>query len=140
MNAVFSAAMFALVFGRETSQIAIWGVGNFAFDFMPQSFGVVFMSTLIPGFNAQRALRAGKVEARIGSSRLPSGLLLRALVVAIAAGLVCGAAASLVLWLVRVELIGWSAALIFKTLYGAALGAAIIPPLLRVALLERSTA
>ena len=48
INGVLSLAFFIAVFGR-TSPVALWGMGHWVFDFIPQSFMIALMSTLVPG-------------------------------------------------------------------------------------------
>ena len=122
INALISAGFFVAFF-RGVDPIPVWGSGNYAADFMPQSFAVALMSALVPSFLARRALAAGAFGA--GAILSPAWVGLRALVWAVA-GLVVGSAmAALVLWLSGLETIAATAAFVVKIVYGAALGALV---------------
>lgn len=135
INAAISLLFFLLVF-RRTDPVPVWGLGKFAFDFIPQSLMIALMSAVVPGLLAIRRRRAGRVERIEAPSRLPQRLLPRALLVAVLAVAVGAGSVALVLLAMGIESIGWTPALVTKVLYGAALAAIITPPTLRAALRE----
>jgi hypothetical protein len=84
-----------LVFGGRTF-IEAAGPRGFAVDFLPQTFMVTFMSTLIPTWLTRRRVRAGLIQKLPAPvSRLPRSLILRALAFALVATLVLGLPAML---------------------------------------------
>jgi hypothetical protein len=133
INVALSGLFFLLVFGR-TDPIPVWGLGKYAFDFVPQSFMIALMSAVVPGILAIQRRRAGLVERVESPPRLPRKLLPRALLVALLAVLLGAGCIALVLFATRIDSIGWPPALVFKLLYGGALAALVTPPSLRVAL------
>ena len=133
INGVLSAVFFLLVFGVAMS-VPAWGVGNWVFDFLPQSFMITLMSTLVPGALTAKRLRSGEIQPGTHASRLPRSLVLRALLLAVLAaaigtGLVAGVAA-----LTGINELALIPALGLKVLYGIALGAVVTPIGLRAAL------
>lgn len=99
-NGFFSLLATWLAFGGRTA-IDLWGPGGLAFDYLPQSFMVALMSTLIPGFLTRRRLLNGKVLPLAWSFRLPGNFVWRSLVLAIASAAVFGGLAmgiTVVLW------------------------------------------
>lgn len=130
INAVLSLAMFLLVFGIHAARIPVWGPGQFAFDFLPQSFGVSFMSTLMPGLIARRNLAGGRIAPVAGRPRLPRHLILRALLVGCIVAVICSLLWNFLLRLSGIQEIAWLPALIIKVAYGAILGSAVTPPTL----------
>ena len=144
VNALFSVAVFLVAFGRHPfipvwASIPVWGVGHLAFDFAPQSFGVAFMSTLVPGLVARRNLRSGKVPAIEGHSVLPQSLLRRAMLVGMASACLGWACWALLFRLLGMEQIAWLTALVVKATYGAVLGSATIVWTLPMALRRPQT-
>ncbi len=133
INAILSLVFFLLVFGlREPAPV--WGVGNFAFDFLPQSFMIAFMSALVPGALALRKLRTGQINVWQGKSRLPKTQLARALFLAVISAALGVAAAATLLGLSGREMVAWGAALAIKIAYGALLAAVVTPIGLRATL------
>ena len=124
INAAISVAFFLLVFGAS-ARVPVQGIGNYAIDFLPQSFAIGFMATLVPGQLARRALAAGRLSgstpaippARVVARRAAANGML-ALVIG---GGLCAAA----LWASGVQDIGWAPAFTGKVLYGGALGALV---------------
>jgi hypothetical protein len=120
INACISVGFFVAFF-RGVDPIPVWGVGNYAADFMPQSFAVTLMSALVPGFLNRRALAAGRFSAH----SVPSTARVIASALAWAVGgLVIGSGgAALALWLSGADAIDATSAFVIKIGYGAALGA-----------------
>jgi hypothetical protein len=133
INVALSLVFFLLVFGRA-DPVPVWGVGKYAFDFIPQSFMIALMSTVVPGILAIQRRKARLVERVEAPSRLPRKLMPRALLVALLAVLLGAGLVALVLAATRIDTIAWTPALVFKLLYGGALAALVTPPTLRAAL------
>jgi hypothetical protein len=123
VNAAISVAFFLGVFGG-IDPVPLWGVGNYAFDFVPQSFAIGFMATLVPGLLARKALARGRIA---GSGTVPGAgaIVARALVNGLLAVAVGAGLCALVLWASGAESIGHAAAFLAKVIYGALLGALV---------------
>lgn len=61
INSVLSLLFFFLVFGMD-DPIPVWGMGQWVFDFLPQSFMIALMSTLVPGYLTAKKLKAGQLS------------------------------------------------------------------------------
>lgn len=137
INTALSAVFFAVAFGWYQA-VPVWGAGNWVFDFIPQSFMIALMSTLVPGFITGRKVKAGTLVANGPTSALPQGLLVRSIVVALASAL---AGTAIVAALARlsgaIELSIMTAATL-KIGYGALLARIITPAGLRAALAART--
>lgn len=124
INGAISAGFFFLMFAG-VDPVPAWGIGNYAFDFIPQSFAVGFMATLVPGLLCRRAIAAGRIAEITGRRTTTGGVVARAVLQAIAAVLVGAGTCALLLWATGAEAIGNAAAFALKVLYGAGLGALI---------------
>ena len=133
INGVLSAAFFLLVFGMAPS-VPAWGVGSWVFDFLPQSFMITLMSTLVPGALTAKRLKAGVVQPGGQASRLPRSLPLRALLLAMLAAAIGTGLVAAVTTLTGIKALDWLPALGVKVIYGIALGAIVTPIGLRAAL------
>src|SRR5690606_23725285 len=122
INALISVGFFVAFF-RGIDPIPVWGAGNYAADFLPQSFAVALMSALVPGFLARRALAPRKSGARRVPT--PARVALRALAWAVAGLVAGGGIAALALRLSGLETIAATPAFVIKLAYGAALGAVV---------------
>ena len=138
VNAAFSAAFAFLVFGGRT-EIGLWGPGGLALDFAPQTFVIAMMSVLVPAALTRRRLRSGMLAPVKGASRLPRNLPARALVIALPATLLLGAAATALLAATWTGPLTFGAALPLKTFYGALVALAVTPLALRAALRDCGT-
>jgi len=134
INCFFSALFFFVVFGGK-ERIPVWGLGNWVFDFLPQSFMIALLSTIVPGAIAVKRLRSGRVQALGHRSPLPRNLLLRGLVLAAVSAIV-GAAAIALLVAAATDAAHLEpvSALTLKIAYAALLSILITPPGLRAAL------
>jgi hypothetical protein len=124
INGAISVAFFLGVFGG-TGSVPVWGTGNYAFDFVPQSFAIGLMAALVPGLLCRKALLSGRLTPALASPPAAGIIALRALVCAVAAAIVGGALAALALWLSGVNVIGYGYAFGCKVAYGAGLGALV---------------
>ena len=133
INGALSLVFFLIVFG-QASVIPLWGVGNWVFDFLLQSFMIALMGTLVSGMLTMRRLRAGTLQPAPWQSRLPSSLVGRALVLSVAAALLGTAAITAAVWASGLAELSWTPALVLKVLYGLILAAIVTPIGLRSAL------
>jgi hypothetical protein len=132
INTGFSLAFFLLVF-RLLPLVPVRGFGAYAFDFLPQSFAIALISTLVPG--AIRAAVASGAGRPVGTGLAPaaqSGVAHGGCGLAGDGGrgrTPCG-----LLLATEMVSMGWWSALIVKLIYGAALAGVITPPTLWAAL------
>lgn len=133
INGALSAAFFLLVFEWQ-SPVPLWGLGNWVFDFAPQSFMIALMSVLVPGAITKKRLGAGMVRPSGARTRLPQSLVLRALLFAVAAALVGTGLIAAIAALAGIAELAWGAAFVLKVVYGIVLAAIITPIGLRAAL------
>lgn len=136
INGVLSLAFFLLVFGRSVS-IPVWGLGNWVFDYLPQSFMITLMSTLVPGALTAKRVKSGTLQPAPYNSRLPHSVVPRALVLAVITAPLGTIMIALASRLTGLEVINWTPALILKVVYGVVLGAVVTPIGLRAALRPR---
>lgn len=130
---VLTVLLFFVVFGGLAT-IPTWGPGGWVFDFLPQSFMIASMGTLVPGVLTRRKLRAGVVAALPGTTRLPRNLVVRALSLAVASAALGTALVAAVTFATQQESLAFAVALTLKVAYGALLAALITPLGLRAAL------
>lgn len=133
INGVLSLVFFLIVFG-QTDSVEVWGMGQWVFDFLPQSYMVALMSTLVPGALTAKKLRDGVLTPSDTPSRLPRSLPVRALMLALIAAIAGTAIVAVILWATGMSALNWTVALVLKVAYGATLGAIIAPIGLRSAL------
>ena len=124
INGAISVTFFLGVFGRS-DPVTVWGIGNFAFDFLPQSFAVGFMATLVPGLLCRRWMLSGGNRAASLIRPTVGSVFSRALLHGFAAVGAGVALCSLALWLSGVHTIPNAPAFVLKVAYGAALGAVV---------------
>ena len=122
INMAMSAGFFLLAFGGSP-QIPVWGLGQFAFDFLPQGFAVGLMSTLVPGLLARRAIAGARLEGSSPAVPSAGSILRRSLVNALLAAAAGGALWLAVFWAAGIGMIAWTPAFVLKLLYGGLLGA-----------------
>jgi len=139
INSVLSLLFFLLVFGMR-DPIPTWGMGQWVFDFLPQSFMIALMSTLVPGFLTAKKLHAGQIAPIDYRSSLPRNLIARALVLAIASAAMGTALVAGIVTITGVEALPHLAALVLKVIYGALLAILVTPLGLRAALATPSRA
>lgn len=120
INASFSLAFFALVFGFPAQALTMAAPDHFALDFLPQAAAVALMSALVPVLASRRDLAqlTGRPPAPVRT------IVLRAATFAMAALMPGGALAALALampW----QTLAVAPALAIKLCFGALLGAAV---------------
>jgi hypothetical protein len=139
VNAAFSAGFAFLIFGRR-ADTGLWGLDGLALDFAPQTFMIAMMSVLVPTALTRRRIGSGALAAGgRAPSRLPGNLLVRALLVALAATVVLGGTATALLAAAWNGPLTFGAVLLLKISYGALVALAVTPPALRAALRDRRT-
>lgn len=121
INAAISIGFYLAVFGR-TDPIPVWGIGNLAFDYLPQSFAVALMSALIPGLLTRLAQKRGKVGNPSGAIPSPGQVIAISLAWATGALVIAGGSSAAILWLTTAETMPALQVFIAKALYGALLG------------------
>jgi hypothetical protein len=128
INVGFSALFFFLVFGR-TEQIALWGPGGFAFDYLPQTFMITLMSVIVPTLLTRKRVAEGKVARRESAfgARMPKNVVLRALLLAALASAVLGAVAVLITGSLWSGQPAHSDLRLLKLAYGAVVAAIMTP-------------
>jgi hypothetical protein len=133
INAVLSALFTILVFGGT----AVAAVGAIAQDAFPQSFMIALMTALVPTAITRKRLRGGQIAPLPASgSGLPRNLVLRGLLVAVAAALIGGGLHWVLLPLLAPPLWSFPALLAYKVAYGGLLAASIGPWLISSALAD----
>jgi hypothetical protein len=134
INMAISAAMFLALFGLRGPAI-VRGLGGYAVDFLPQTFMVALMGSLVPGLLT--AARAGSRE-RLSLLRLRGAIALvaRALLVAMLASLVAGGGAVAILLGFGIVEVAPLAGLLVKMAYGGLVALGVTPAAVRFALCE----
>ena len=124
INAAISAGFFLQAFDRSP-RIPVWGLGNYAFDFLPQSAAIGLMATLVPGLLARRNMVGSGAAEWLPSAPSTGSILRRSATHALLAAAIGGALCAGALWAGGTETVGWASAFAFKLLYGGALGALV---------------
>jgi hypothetical protein len=124
INAFISVGFFLLVF-RGVDPVPVWGVANFAFDFVPQSFAIGLMATLVPGLMCRTAIADGRLASSFTSPVTAGGVVARALRNAILAVLAGAGLCALLLWATGADTLAHTPAFALKVFYGALLGALV---------------
>lgn len=134
INSVLSAVFTFLVFGRRDG-IALWGLDGLALDFVPQTFIITLATVVAATVLTRKRVRARGIE-RLAEvpTRLPSNVVVRAVLLAALATLLLGGAATVVSALMWEGPVGFIAILVPKIVYGAAVAAIVAPFALRAAL------
>lgn len=136
INAVLSALFFWIVF-RGVDPVPTWGVGNWVFDFVPQSFMIALMSTLVPGALTGKAIRTGRITAHGAPGKLPGNLFARAGLLAVMSAVIGTGLIALAVAAIGVLMVPAGVALTLKVVYGAVLALVVTPPGLRRALASK---
>ena len=136
-STVVNILFFLLVFGTS-GVLEVWGIGNYAFDFVPQSFMTALICTWLPGAITRKRLASGAATYMPGPLPRPASLILRGLFYGtIALGLGAGTVAA-GLHLSKLSEVSWLGGFFFKLAYGAILAAIVTPIGLRAVLRETS--
>lgn len=136
-STVVNVLFFMLVFGMK-GPIEVWGVGKYAFDFVPQSFMTALICIWLPGVITRKRLSSGAVVKLLGPRPRPASLRMRGLLYgSIALGLGAGAV-SAGLFLSGLNEVNWLGGFVFKLAYGAIVAAIVTPMGLHAVLREAS--
>jgi hypothetical protein len=136
-STVVNILFFFLVFGTK-GPIEVWGAGQYAFDFVPQSFMTALLCTWLPGVITRKRLASGAVNHLLGPRPRPASLILRGLLYGVVAlGLGAGAVAA-GLYLLGLHEVNWLGGFVFKLAFGAIVAAIVTPLGLRALLREAS--
>lgn len=138
INSALSLFFAWVVFGRR-ELIGIAGPTGLALDFLPQTFMVALMSTLIPGLLTRKRVRESRI-AQLGPApmRLPHNPLLRSLLVATVATMILGCSALLLTTVLATDPMPRASVYLLKIVYGAIISAPITLLTLRCALADGS--
>lgn len=123
INSVAGGVAFLVVFGFA-DLVAVRGLSGIGVDFIPQTFMMSLMGSLIPGLLTRRRFRRSMLLDRVPKN---SGIVVHSFVIAIAAAFFLGGAALLASrhWL-GLE-VPHAFALTLKVAYSAALAAIVTP-------------
>ena len=135
LNAVFSAGFVVLLFGGM-EQVGLWGMDGLAFDLVPTTFMITFITTLVLTIVTRNAAHQGLTPLP-EPHRLPSSVLLRAAALGAGAVILLVPPMVLVLWLVWNGDWSYGSVMVFKIIYGVALGFVVIPTVVRAALADK---
>ncbi|MXO88170.1 hypothetical protein [Alteraurantiacibacter aestuarii] len=124
INAAISAAFFLGVFGFGAA-VPVWGIGNYAFDFLPQSFAVALFASLVPALLTKKAILAGKVTSALGHVASTGSLLTRAILLGLIIMVLGAGIWAAILWLSGIQILAPVPAFVLKVLYGGVLGALV---------------
>lgn len=122
INCAISVGICLLLFGLDQPIPSM----ALAWDFLPQSFMIALMGTLVPALLLRR---------RLGTQ--VRDILLRSLAMAVAAALLPGALAALLIYMFVEGVFAVHDALLLKAAYGATLSA-MVTPLMLIALARKS--
>ncbi len=122
INAVISVGFFVAIFGFGAS-IEIWGLGKFAFDFLPQSLAVAFFASFVPSLLARKAMLAETLASATKPAPSVSSLFAKSILIVLAAVILGTAIWAAILWASGTAMIAPIPAFALKIAYGAALGA-----------------
>ena len=126
INGTLSLLFFLIVFGR-TNPVPVWGPGMWVFDFLPQSFMIALMGTLVPGAITARRLKTGVLQPSAATSRRPRALVLRALLLAMLSAVLGTGLVALLSLAIGLVTLDWTMALVLKVAYGLALAGIVTP-------------
>jgi hypothetical protein len=136
INCVISAVFVWLMFG-DRSDAPLWGWNGLAVDFVPQTFMIALMGTLVPSAITRRRIRAGNIGAKGGQgTRLPRHLFVRSIGFAVSATILLAPVAIGVLTVLGVASLPFTSILALKILYGALVAIAVTPIAVRAVLRE----
>lgn len=123
------------VFGGAAA-VPLWGPRGLALDLAPTSFMITLMTCLALTLLTRRQVRAGHLRHAPARTRLPRALVLRAPLVAIVATLATVAPTVAVLAMLWTADWSFTATLLFKMAYSAAVAVLVTPPIIRAALAD----
>lgn len=131
INVAISLFFTWLVFGGEPSAPR----DAVLVDFVPQTFMIALMGSLVPAAITRGKMRKGAVgPLAASSSRFPRNLLLRSLLVALLVTVVVGGLAAALTLASGVETFPFGPLMVGKALYGALVALLVTPVAVRMAL------
>lgn len=131
--------LFAWLVFSGCARVDLWGVHGLAVDFVPQSFMIALMGTVVPTLLTRSRLAQGKLTTMAARHLwLPSNLLVRGLTMAIGSTLIGGGIAVLQLTILMSEPVSIFAVYAIKLGYGCLLAAIVTRMALLRALSEIS--
>lgn len=136
-NAVLSVVFAMLIFHGMT-RIPLWGEQGIALDLVPTVFMITLVGNLIVTFICRKRVREGMV-APLSTPRpswLPRRALPRMLLLAVAATVLIVPLSVGVLLLLGVQTMDFGSFVVFKVVYGTAVGALSAPMVIRAALAD----
>ena len=126
LNAAISALFVWLMF-RGTTRIPLWGASGLAVDLIPTTFMISLATGIALTLATRGAIASAKFDRRERRRRLPSNFFLRASVLATGATVVLVPLSVLALALLGPAEWTYSAVMVFKIIYGVALGFIVTP-------------
>lgn len=134
MASLLSAGFCFLIF-LGNDPIAFWGAGGFAFDFLPQTFMIGLLGTIIPTLLTRKRTKGRSLERLPRPTpRLPRPVIVRALAIAIAGTLLFVPLTVGGIHLAGIETFSFLSALAIKVTYGAVVALLLTPLIVRQAL------
>ena len=124
INAAISLGFFLAVFGLG-KDVAVWGIGNYAFDFLPQSFAVTFFASLVPSLLTRKAILSGEIASASGEVATVGSIAIRSIMLGLAIMVVATGLCAGLLLTSGLQALGLVPAFGLKILYGAVLGALV---------------
>lgn len=128
VNAALSIGFFLLVFGWRDA-----AARDLAIDFLPQTFGVTFLGTLIPSLITLRKIALGRIVPA-GPVPTRGRHVLRIIAWAVGAVIILGGSAAALFTAFAPPMVPPLVGVTTKAVYGGLVGALITPPILRAAL------
>lgn len=125
-STVVNILFFFLVFGA-TGPLEVWGIGNYAFDFVPQSFMTALICTWLPGAITRNRLASGVVNHQPGPRPRPASLILRGLLYGTVALVLGAGTVTTGLHLFGLNDVNWLGSFAFKLAFGAVVAAIVTP-------------
>ncbi|MGZ8347564.1 MAG: hypothetical protein ACXWUP_10695 [Allosphingosinicella sp.] len=129
INVAISAFMTWLLFGGAN----VAARGDVLVDFVPQTFIVALMGSLVPGAIARRQVRRGAIPRRHVPPSRPRSLILRSLIAALAATLIFGALGTVLVLALFDESVPFAQLMMLKCGYGGLVALVVTPFAVRLA-------
>lgn len=123
---IITGIVFFIGFGTS-NQLSVWGMGGYAFDFVPQAFLTALISILVPGVIMRKRIAKGALSPAAADLPYPRPLILRGLIYGLLSVVVGSGGVALLLTAGHVNEIDWLAAFVVKAGFGALLAAIITP-------------
>ena len=145
INMAISAAFVWIVFGGAAA-VPVSGTRGLLVDFLPQTFMIALMGSLVPSALTRKRVRGQRRRGQPGRDEiaggapflpwLPRSLLVRSILIALAALPILAGPAMLLLWSVQHAPVTIWVVLVLKIAYGALVAAVVTPLAVRAVLGE----